>query len=261
MYYPGQKKRTIPEIRGEKNAVPSCDIMLDDARSALGKSCGQSRMTLPCVDRASSSTISQDRAAFFSPRISGMVLFFVQGSISPGLVKRILRYGLCTTSYEFVHAYYTCWRFLPCMPLLKDVAVFSQLSSLITESCFFSSRPCTAWDSEIESLTSLIKLHQNERSSAPCGQIGAATQPPVLATSPTLKKFWVARAFEVRWACTCCHDRTGFNYCLLPLSHFSTFFVFSLGALHNPESSLNSRVLSTPASSNVLMTWRCSSSL
>ena len=47
----------------------------------------------------------------------------------------------------------------------------------------------TAWDSEIESLTSLIKLHQNERRSAPCGQIGAATQPPQLATSPTLKKF------------------------------------------------------------------------
>ena len=69
---------------------------------------------------------------------------------------------------------------------------------------------CTAWDSEIESLTSLIKLHQNERRSAPCGQLGAATQPPVLATSPTLKKFWVARAFEVRWACTCCHDRAGF---------------------------------------------------
>ena len=51
---------------------------------------------------------------------------------------------------------------------------------------------CTAWDSEIESLTSLIKLHQNERRSAPCGQIGAATQPPELAPSPTLKKFWVA---------------------------------------------------------------------
>ena len=68
----------------------------------------------------------------------------------------------------------------------------------------------TAWDSEIESLTSLIKLHQNERRSAPCGQVGAAMQPPVLATSPTLKKFWVTRAFEVRWACTCCHDRAGF---------------------------------------------------
>ena len=60
--------------------------------------------------------------------------------------------------------------------------------------------------------------------------------------------------------CTCCHDRVGFNCYLLPLSHFSFFFA-SLGALHNPERSLNSRVLSTPASSNVLMTRRRSSSL
>ena len=120
---------------------------------------------------------------------------------------------------------------------------------------------CTAWDSEIESLTSLIKLHQSERHCAPCGQIGAATQTPQLATSPTLKKFWVARAFKVRWACTCCHDRTVFNCCLLPRSHFSLFFV-SLGAFHNPERSLNSRVpYSTPASSNVLMTRRRSCSL
>ena len=36
-YYPGQKKRTIPEIRGEKNAVPSRDILLDHARSAQAK--------------------------------------------------------------------------------------------------------------------------------------------------------------------------------------------------------------------------------
>ena len=38
-YYHGQKnkiKRTICEICGEKTAVPSCDIMLDHARSALG---------------------------------------------------------------------------------------------------------------------------------------------------------------------------------------------------------------------------------
>ena len=72
---------------------------------------------------------------------------------------------------------------------------------------------------EIESLTS----HQNERRSAPCAtrRCNAAAS----ATSPTLKKFWVARAFEVAWACTCCHDRTGFNCCLLPLSHFSLFFV------------------------------------
>ena len=30
------KKRTIRKISGEKNAVPSSDIMLDDARSAQG---------------------------------------------------------------------------------------------------------------------------------------------------------------------------------------------------------------------------------
>ena len=42
-------------------------------------SAGQkSRMTLPCVDRASSSMISQDRTAFFSPRISRMVLFLAR---------------------------------------------------------------------------------------------------------------------------------------------------------------------------------------
>ena len=75
-----KKKRTISEIRGEKNAVPSSDIMLDAARSAQGKSRGLSRkMTLPCADRSLSSMI--DRTVFFLPEISGMVLFFVQGSM------------------------------------------------------------------------------------------------------------------------------------------------------------------------------------
>ena len=49
---------------------------------------------------------------------------------------------------------------------------------------------CTAWDSEIESLTSLIKLHQKERRSAPCGQIDGATQPPV-----DLHQLW--KSFEL----------------------------------------------------------------
>ena len=40
---PWTKKRTIREICGEKNAVPSSDIMLDNARSAQGKSLGLSR--------------------------------------------------------------------------------------------------------------------------------------------------------------------------------------------------------------------------
>ena len=166
---------------------------------------------------------------------------------------------------------------------------------------------CTAWDSEIESLTSLIKLHQSERRSAPCGQIGAATQPPEPATSwsPTLKKFWVARAFEVRWTCTCCRGRAVSNCYSFYHLLISVFFFVSLAvlkntniaeqvrsvddtclilwpatsgidnafdpatnwlqkwivALHNPKRSLNSRVLSTPAPSNVLMTPRRSSPL
>ena len=73
--YPRQKIRTIPEIRGEKNAVPSCDILLDHARSAQGKHCGESRMTLPCADRSWSSMICQELTVFFSPRISGIDLF------------------------------------------------------------------------------------------------------------------------------------------------------------------------------------------
>ena len=52
-------------------------MKLDHARSALGKSRGQSRMTLPCAVRSRSSMISRDRTVFFSPRISGMVLFFL----------------------------------------------------------------------------------------------------------------------------------------------------------------------------------------
>ena len=39
------KERTIPKIRDEKNAVPSCDIMLDHGRSAQGKSTSRGR---PC---------------------------------------------------------------------------------------------------------------------------------------------------------------------------------------------------------------------
>ena len=99
----------------------------------------------------------------------------------------------------------------------------------------------TAWDSEIESLTSLIKLHQNERRSAPCGQIGATTQPPVrLATSPTLKKFWVARAFEVRWACTYCHDRAGLKLLSFTTFSFQSFlcFIGSFSTTLNAHSTL-----------------------
>ena len=92
----------------------------------------------------------------------------------------------------------------------------------------------TAWDSEIESLTSLIKLHQNEQRSAPNGQIGAATQPPVLVTSPTLKKFCVARASEVRWTCTCCHDRAFLIVIAFTTSlSFQSFLCFIGGITHH----------------------------
>ena len=52
IYYPGLKKRTILEIRGEKNAVPrviSCSIRRDQRRAKVADSRGSD---LPCVDRA-----------------------------------------------------------------------------------------------------------------------------------------------------------------------------------------------------------------
>ena len=38
-------------------------------------------MTLPCVDRMSSSMISQDQTAFFSPQISGWFFFFLSRAV------------------------------------------------------------------------------------------------------------------------------------------------------------------------------------
>ena len=57
-YYPGQKKRTIIEIRGEKNAVPrviSGSIRRDQRRASPIRDCPR---LLPCADRAWSSMIS-----------------------------------------------------------------------------------------------------------------------------------------------------------------------------------------------------------
>ena len=57
-YYSGQKKRTIVEIRGEKNAVPrviSCSIRRDQRRAKVADSRGSDS---PCADRAWSSMIS-----------------------------------------------------------------------------------------------------------------------------------------------------------------------------------------------------------
>ena len=70
-----KKKRTIPEIRGEKNIVPSCDIMLNHERSARGKViCDYPRLCPALIEHIT------EWNSFFSPRILGMVLFFVQGS-------------------------------------------------------------------------------------------------------------------------------------------------------------------------------------
>ena len=77
---PWPKKRTILEIRGEKNAVPrviSCSIRRDQRRA---KSRGQSRIGLALRwSRLIEHDITRG-TAFFSPRISMMVLFFGQGS-------------------------------------------------------------------------------------------------------------------------------------------------------------------------------------
>ena len=77
---PWPKKRTILEIRGEKNAVPrviSCSIRRDQRRAKVADSRGSdvalrwSRLIEHDITRGT---------AFFSPRISMMVLFFGQGS-------------------------------------------------------------------------------------------------------------------------------------------------------------------------------------
>ena len=55
---PWPKKRTIIEIRGEKNAVPrviSCSIRRDQRRASPIRDCPR---LLPCADRAQSSMIS-----------------------------------------------------------------------------------------------------------------------------------------------------------------------------------------------------------
>ena len=79
-----KKKRTILEIRGEKNAVPrviSCSITRDKRRAKVVDSRG-SDLAQRCQE---SLVIEHDitrGTAFLSPRISTMVLFFVQGSMS-----------------------------------------------------------------------------------------------------------------------------------------------------------------------------------
>ena len=82
---PWTKKRTIIEIRGEKNAVPrviSCSIRRDQRRASPIRDCAR---LLPCADRAWSSMIShveqrssrrQSRGWFFF--LSRVVEFFIE---------------------------------------------------------------------------------------------------------------------------------------------------------------------------------------
>ena len=81
-YYPGQKKRTIIEIRGEKNAVPrviSCSIRRDQRRASPIRDCPR---LLPCADRAWSSMISHVEQRSFRCESRGWFFFFFgQGSM------------------------------------------------------------------------------------------------------------------------------------------------------------------------------------
>ena len=86
------KKRNHPRDSRREERCSRCDIMLDQARSLQGKSCGQSRIAFALRQ---SRLIEHDitpGTAFFSPRISMMVLFFVQGSRN---VQYSFRHNLC----------------------------------------------------------------------------------------------------------------------------------------------------------------------
>ena len=80
---PWPKKRTILEIRGEKNAVPrviSCSITSDQRRAR-----SDPRLSATFALRWDRSRVIEHDitrgTAFYSPRISKMVLFYGQGSI------------------------------------------------------------------------------------------------------------------------------------------------------------------------------------
>ena len=75
------KKRTILEIHGEKNAVPrviSCSIRRDQRRAKVADSRGSD---LPCADRAWSSMITHVEQRSSRRESRWWFFFFVQGSI------------------------------------------------------------------------------------------------------------------------------------------------------------------------------------
>ena len=77
-----KKKRTIIEIRGEKNAVPrviSCSIRRDQRRASPIRDCPR---LLPCADGAWSSMISHLEQRSSRRESRGWFFFFVQGSMT-----------------------------------------------------------------------------------------------------------------------------------------------------------------------------------
>ena len=91
-----KKKNHHRDSRREERCS-TCDIMLDQARSAQGKS--DPRLSATFALRWSR-LIEHDitrGTAFFSPRISRMVLFFGQGSMYIRVLHATLRHGIQTS--------------------------------------------------------------------------------------------------------------------------------------------------------------------
>ena len=101
------KKKNHPRDSRREERCSTCDIMLDQARSAQGKSRGQSRIGLALRwSRLIEHDITRG-TAFFSPRISMMVLFFGQGSSTSSTCftwLRCLRQCCC-----FLRCSGRCW--------------------------------------------------------------------------------------------------------------------------------------------------------
>ena len=89
-YYLDKKKNHHRDSRREERCS-TCDIMLDQARSAQGKSDPRLSATLPCADRAWSSMISHVEQRY-SRRESrwSFFFFFVQGSTSWKWLLRVV---------------------------------------------------------------------------------------------------------------------------------------------------------------------------
>ena len=109
IYYPGQKKRTIIEIRGEKNAVPrviSCSIRRDQRRASPIRDCPR---LLPCADRSWSSMISHVEQRSSRRESQGWFFFLarvVPGASVPGIINwtEVMLLRHTRTIADLVHA-------------------------------------------------------------------------------------------------------------------------------------------------------------